>query len=112
MSVTEACRFTDSGTIDAGVPKVLDVIDMGGAKSVTIVIKNTGGSNAINSTVVEYSPLGDEYAADTALGVAIGSAAAGAKKLLQGADLSFQKLRITLNSTSGTTYKIELRGAL
>lgn len=108
MSVTEASRQAVSGAIAAGVPKV-HTLALGGATAVAIILRNTGSAD-IESVVIERSPLGTEYATDTALGTAIGAISAGASKLVEGAELACAFVRVTLNSSAGTNYSLEMRG--
>lgn len=103
-------KVETSGTINAGGSADVD-IDTSGAKSLCIIIKNTGGTNAITSVTVKKSPLGTLFATDSALGTAIGSIAANTvAPVIELTDVAFQKLRLTLASTSGTTFSVEVRG--
>lgn len=108
MSVQEAARYAGSdyvGTVAASGTKVV-TLDPGGAATVGLVIKNTGAAD-IDSVTIEKSPLGNLYGPDTTLGTTVGTIAAGASKLLQISAKGFASIRITLVSTTGTTYAME-----
>lgn len=105
MSSLEANRYTPTGTIAAGGTSVV-TLDPKGAAFIGLVIKNTG-SNTITAVTVEKSPLGNLYGTDTALGTAIGTITAGSTSLTQISTSGFESIKITLGSTSGSTYSIE-----
>lgn len=110
MSVPEAFRLVvESTDLDPGVPKSF-VIDTYGATTIGLVIGNAGGSNAIDTVLIEKSPLGNKYGPDTAYGTAIGSIAANTNALAQISAKGFTKVRVTLTSSSGTSYEIETKG--
>lgn len=96
-------------TLAAGVAGAL-TFDTSGAKQLTLVIENTGVTNAIGTTVVTKSPDGTIFGTDSALGTAIGSIAASGSVLVEITDVAFQKLKLTFTSTSGSTVRVTLRG--
>lgn len=96
-----------SGTIAPAGTAVID-LDVVGAQKLTVVIHNTGGANPINSTTVEICAK-SVYATDTAAGTAIGSIAAAGKVLVEYKDLEAGLVKLTLASTLGTDYVVEVR---
>lgn len=109
MSISPVVAASPSGTLAAGVATDVDLA-VRGASRVTVVLKNTGGSNAIGTVVVQKSPLGALFGTDAALGAAIGAVAAGAAALIELDGAPLETLRLTLTSAGGTTYAIEVRG--
>lgn len=104
-----ANKDQQSLTLAAGVAGSL-TFDTTGSKQLTLVIENTGASNAIGTTVVAKSPDGTIFGTDTALGTAIGSIAASGSVLVELTDVAFQKLKLTFTSASGSTVRVTLRG--
>lgn len=100
---------TPTGTLAAATPVAL-TFDTATASRLSLVIKNTGGSNAIGTVKVEKSPTGVLYGEDVNLGTAIGSLAAGASVLVELAYCSFDFLRVTLTSADGSTYSVDIKG--
>lgn len=103
-------KYTSSGTVVGGTPLVVS-IPMYGASRWSMVIKNTGGTNAITSTDVAKLPLeGGLPGTDTALQTAIGSIAHDASVLVEQSNVSYATLRLTLHATTTTTYQIDFLG--
>lgn len=102
-------KDTKTGTLSAGVAADID-LDTSGSKNILVVVENTGGTNAITSVVVKMSPDGTAWGTNTAAGAAFGTIAANSDKPLEMEGVAFQKLRLTLTSTSGTTYRVTIRG--
>lgn len=98
-----------TGTLAAGTPANVD-FEVGNSRRLTIIIENTGVTNALTTTVVKKSADGTNFGTDSALGTAIGSIAASGSSLVELTDVAFKTLRLTLTSTSGTTYRVTLRG--
>lgn len=104
-----ANKDQQTATLAAGVATPL-TFDTSGSKSLTLVIENTGSSNAIGTTTVAKSPDGTIFGTDSALGTAIGSIAASGSVLVEITDVAFQKLKLTFTSASGSTARVTLRG--
>lgn len=100
---------TASGTLAAAVAGTADftLSDFGRA---TLVVSNTGDSNAIGTVAVSFSiDGGTTYAADAAVGTAVGSIAAGASALIELEGFGAKHVRVTLTSASGSDYAITFR---
>jgi hypothetical protein len=120
-----------TGTLAAGVAADVDIPTLG-ASRLAIVVKNTGGSNAIGTVALLKSPRGGLFeppvflttiasrdaprvgmstsAATPAATALIGSLAVGASALVELTDLMCQTVRLTLTSASGSTYAVEYWG--
>jgi hypothetical protein len=101
-----------TGTLAAGVATEVANIPCDGMRSLRVVINNTGVTNAIGTTLLEYSADGTYFAPDPNVGTAVGSmgASTGAA-LIEVAELSAKFVRVTLTSTSGSTYAVGYRMA-
>jgi hypothetical protein len=95
---------SSSGTLAAATPANVDFI-VREYRWAELIIKNTGGTNALGTVAVSKSPAGTLYGAVTAIGTAVGSLAAGASAVVA-LPLGCDTLRVTLTSASGS---IELR---
>jgi len=98
-----------TGTLAAATPADVD-FDVSNSRRVCLIIENTGVTNALNTTVVKVSADGTNFGTNTAAGTAIGSIAASGIALFEISDVAFKTLRLTLTSTSGTTYRVTMRG--
>jgi hypothetical protein len=98
-----------TGTLAAGVAADVDIPTLG-ASRLAIVVKNTGGSNAIGTVALLKSPRGGLFVQDAAATALIGSLAVGASALVELTDLMCQTVRLTLTSASGSTYAVEYWG--
>lgn len=109
MTVSEAARLVQSGTITAG-SSVTHELDLGGAKYLSIAVETTG-ANPI--TLVEFwgSPFGGVYGKDASVTTAFGTVSQGllSAKLVTLPASSLSKVLLALSSTDGTTYKLEMR---
>lgn len=100
-----SCRIERPVTLAAGVALEVDV-DIAGARDWCIILKNTGGVNAVTAVTVERSPLGGIFGPATALPAGV-PLAAGASLEFRGQNEPLTTLRLTITSTSGTTVQIE-----
>ena len=108
MTPAFACKYTTTLTLAAGTPQSVDV-PVNGAQNWVIVVKNTGGANAITAMTVASSPLGSLF--ETATSVTSGiPIAAGDALAIRGANEPATTVRATLTSTSGTTVSVEAGG--
>jgi len=108
--VTTASK-TISGTISPGGTVVITV-DIAGCRRISGAIKNTGATNPIDSSTLQFMPLNDSDTiswTDAATDQLIGSIAPGVVAGFR-QDVCEQVLTITLASTLGTTYFLKLRG--
>lgn len=102
-------NYTQALTLAAGVPQTLDV-PIDGARDWTIIVKNTGGSNALTALSVARIPLTLPGAA-TAVTTGIPLAAGATLDPIVGENAPVKSVRLVLTSTSGTTVSIEAGGA-
>jgi hypothetical protein len=98
-------RFTRTVTLAAGVAQDVD-LPIEGARNWVVIVKNTGGANAVTAATVARSPLGTLFGPATALSTGIPLAAGDALEILGDAE-PVTTLRLRLTSTSGTTVSIE-----
>ena len=103
---------TATGALAAGVPAV-EIFDLaqGPSASLACVITNTGNVNAITTVDVARAAraAGADFAVDVAIGPALGAIAAAASESFELAPQSMRRLRVTLTSAAGTTYRIAVR---
>lgn len=93
-----------SGTIaPAGTVDVL--IDVSGGRYFSLLIKNTGGANAIDSGAITISPRGTLFA--PLPGYTFASIGAGVIVYETYGPFAASKLKVHLGSTGGTTYTLE-----
>jgi hypothetical protein len=106
----EGCRLTAVGNIEAA-GSVAHELATNGAKFISIGVENTGANNI---TAVEFrgSPLGSVFGVDGSVGTAFGTIAPGvlAAKTVTVPASSLVKILVSLSSTAGTSYKLEVRG--
>jgi fibronectin-binding autotransporter adhesin len=79
-------------------------------RRVFLVIRNTGATNAIGTTVVSVSPNGTYFGALAAVGTAVGSIAASSSSGLIEIPVHAKTLRVTLTSADGSTAVVEMSG--
>lgn len=100
-----------TGTLAAGTPASVDVAvgTHPTASAFTLVIKNTGGANAIGTVAIAKSPAGNLFVTDST--ITVSSIAAGASALVEIQQSAAAVVRVTMTSASGTTYAVEARAA-
>lgn len=103
------CNFSTSATLSAGVATTVDVpIDH--ARDWSIVVTNTGGTNAVTALTVAVSPLGTRFEAPASVSSGIPLAAGASLAAIRGQGEPVKTVRLSLTSTSGTTVAIEAVG--
>jgi hypothetical protein len=108
MSAAFLCRFAESFTLTAGQARVID-IPINGATNWTVVVDNTGPTNAVTAATVARSPLGGSFGPAAALPAGI-PLASGVSLEILGLGEPITTLRLTLTSTSGTVVRVEAAG--
>lgn len=98
---------TRAGTLAPATPASVDFNTEG--KHVACLVLSNTGANPLTTTAVYKSPLANLYAEDPVATAGIGTIAPGVTRLVELADMAFDRLRLTMTSTLGTTYTIECR---
>lgn len=100
---------TTTGTLAAAEAGTFD-IPCDGYSRLTIVLKNTGGSNAIGTTSLLVSMDGTTFAALAPIGTAVGSLATSGTAVIALGNLTAHTVRVSLTSSSGSTYSAQWMG--
>lgn len=100
--------YETSGDLAAATPTTVDV-PISGAKNWRVIVKNTGDTNAITALTYALSPLGTLFgpAHSAPAGIPL---AHGDTLEIEGQNEPCKTLRLTLTSTSGSSYAIEAGG--
>jgi hypothetical protein len=98
-------QSSTSGTLTAAVAASVDIPVLGYARA-TLVISNTGASNAIGTNELLLSPDGSTFSENTAFESACGSIAAEGTALVEIEGLCAKTLRVRMTSSSGSSYTI------
>jgi hypothetical protein len=103
------CNFAKDYTLTAATPLAIDV-PIDGAQHWTVIVKNTGDTNAVTAGTLAKRPLdGGQLGPATSLPTGI-PLAAGASLEVSAENTPLKDLRLTLTSTSGTTVRNEAGG--
>jgi hypothetical protein len=103
------CNYQASITLAAGVAQAID-IPIDGAADWSVVVRNTGSSNAVTAASLALSPLGTLFGAAASITDGIPLAAGASLAPVIGTNQPVKTARLTLTSTSGTTVSIEAGG--
>lgn len=95
---------TRTATLAAATPQNFD-IECGAQQRLCVIVKNTGGANNVTALSILKSPVGGLYRE----AASVPSLAPGVSLLIEDENTAYQKLRITLESTTGTTVQIDIR---
>ena len=102
------CAFSTTATLAAGVALDVD-IPIDGATDWSIVVKNTGATNAVTALTIAIShAVLFEASASVTTGIPL--AAGATLSAIRGSDEPCKTARLTLTSTSGTTVAVEAGG--
>ena len=102
------CAFSTTATLAAGAATEVDV-PIDGAVDWSIVVKNTGATNAVTALTIAISHATlFEAAASITAGIPL--AAGATLSAIRGENEPCSTARLTLTSTSGTTVSIEAGG--
>jgi hypothetical protein len=110
MAIAPNASATETNAVLAAATARDFTIPLYGSSRVSIAVKNTGGTNAIETCTVHVSPLGALEGEVTAASTALATLAVGVCKVaaLDAGPLASVRLRVT--SASGSTVSIEVRG--
>lgn len=100
---------TATATLAAGVATDID-LNLNGSTNWTIVLRNTGGSNAVTAVSIAVSPLGAIFEAAAAITTGLPLAANTSLAAIVGSSEPARTVRLTVTSTSGTTVSVEALG--
>ena len=103
------CNFAKDYTLQAGVALDVDV-PIDGAADWTIVLKNTGNTNAVTAGTVARQPVESGNRGPAATLPSGLPLAAGASLEVVGERAPLHAVRLTLTSSSGTTVRVEAGG--
>lgn len=95
-----------SRTLAAGVATDIDIA-INGATNWTLVLRNTGATNAVTALTIAVSPLGTLFEAAASVTTGIPLAASTSLAAIVGSNEPCLTVRLTLTSTSGTTVSVE-----
>ena len=102
------CAFSTTATLAAATATDVD-IPIDGASDWSIVVKNTGATNAVTALTIAISHATlFEAAASITAGIPL--AAGATLSAIRGSDEPCSTARLTLTSTGGTTVSIEAGG--
>ncbi len=99
-------QYLATATLSAGVATPVD-IPINGAQNWTLVVRNTGATNAVTALTIAVSPLGTLFEAAASITTGIPLAASTSLAAIVGSNEPCLTARLTLTSTSGTTVSIE-----
>lgn len=99
-------QYLATATLPAGVATPVD-IPINGACDWTLVVRNTGATNAVTALTIAVSPLGTLFEAAASITTGIPLAASTSLAAIVGSNEPCLTARLTLTSTSGTTVSIE-----
>lgn len=103
-------QYAATKTLVAATPLAID-IPINGCTSWTIILRNTGVTNAVTAATIAVSSLGTLFSAAAAITTGIPLAAATSLDTIVGSTQPCLTARLTLTSTSGTTVAIEMVGS-
>ena len=99
-------QYLATATLPAGVATPVD-IPINGAQNWTVVVRNTGATNAVTALTIAVSPLGTLFEAAASITTGIPLAASTSLAAIVGSNEPCLTARLTLTSTNGTTVSIE-----
>jgi len=100
--------FSTTATLAAATATDVD-IPIDGATDWSIVVKNTGGTNAVTALTIAISHA-TLFEAPASITTGIPLAAGATLSAIRGSDEPCKTARLTLTSTGGTTVSIEAGG--
>lgn len=108
MAASNYQKGSTTATLNAGVATDVD-IPLQGAVNWTIVVRNTGGANAVTAATIAVSP-NTLFGAAASITSGIPLAAGASLPEIVGSNEPCNTARLTLTSTSGTTVSVEWIG--
>ena len=103
-------QFSATATLVAATPLAID-IPINGCTNWTVIVRNTGATNAITAATISVSALGTLFSAAASITTGIPLAAVTSLDTVVGSMQPCLTARLTLTSTSGTTASIEMVGS-
>lgn len=103
-------QYSTTATLAAGVATVFD-IPINGCTNWTIIIRNTGATNAVTAATIAVSSLGTLFSAAADITTGIPLAAATSLDTVVGSLQPCLTARVALTSAGGTTVAIEMVGS-
>ena len=103
------CHYVSGSVTLAAATATPKTFPTGGARVVTVVVKNTGSTNNITAISYKVAPLANLYGADTAISSGL-PITPGNSLRFSIVDEAASEAKVTVTSTSGTTCQIEAGG--
>jgi hypothetical protein len=103
-------QFSATRTLVAATPLAID-IPINGCTNWTVIVRNTGATNAVTAATIAVSALGTLFSAAAAITTGIPLAAVTSLDTIVGSVQPCLTARLTLTSASGTTVSIEMVGS-
>jgi len=103
-------QFATTAALVAATPLAID-IPINGCTNWTIIVRNTGATNAVTAATIAVSALGTLFSAAASITTGIPLAAVTSLDTVVGSMQPCLTARLTLTSTSGTTVSIEMVGS-
>lgn len=105
MPSATLASYSTTATLAAGVATAID-LPINGAANWTIVVRNTGATNAVTAATIAVSVDGTIFSAASSITTGIPLAAVTSLTEIVGSNEPCLTARLTLTSTSGTTVSV------